>query len=527
MQDVPLSLNHLFVRGERLFPSQQIITGGARPTSTTFGRWADRTRRLASALDELGVPADARVATFLWNTAEHLEAYFAVPCSGRILHTINIRMSPTELGYIINHAADDVIITDRGLYELLTPVLHSCPTVRHVLVIGGDATDNIGDGHYTVHDYETLICAAPPNDLAEPADETDAAALCYTSGTTGLPKGVLYSHRSAVLHAFGVQAANGLAISQDDRVLPMVPMYHANAWGLPHAAVGAGAALILPGNDLSAESLADLFESEKVSVASAVPTVWHSLLTTLPGRQTPNLRLLNAGGAAVDPTLSELYFQAMGRGLTQGWGMTEMSPIGAVSRDAGSGYHVEAGPLTVGQPSFAVDIRIVGLDEDCTLQSWDGNAVGELQVRGPWIASGYFRGAAAESPVTTDGWLRTGDLARIDGTGCIYIVDRIKDLIKSGGEWISSLNIESELSKHALVAEVAVVAAPDARWQERPVAFVVLVPGATISAEALLATLADALPRWWVPDGLTFVEQLPKTSVGKIDKKLLKARLSN
>jgi fatty-acyl-CoA synthase len=538
MQDVPLSLTRLFVRGETLHADQEIVTAGNGPSRVSFAAWCERTRRLVAALNELKVQDYARVATFAWNTADHLSAYFAVPCSRRVLHTLNIRMAPSELAYVINHAEDEVILVDAQLLDRLQDVLAECRTVRHVIVIGGaDSEMPASLRSCAVHDLGVLLDQHPPADLVDPDDERRAAAMCYTSGTTGMPKGVLYSHRSMVLHSFGVQAANSLGIGESDRVCPIVPMFHANAWGLPHAAIGAGAALILPGSDNSAKALAQLLEQERVTVASAVPTVWVDMLEELETRDLHSMRIMNAGGSSVSPGLSAAYQAATGRPLTQGWGMTEMSPIGAVFREPTIGHDAPFAPgrqptmavgpsgpasLSVGRPVMGVDVRIVDPEADTTVLPWDGQAAGELQTRGPWIASGYYRASEPGAALTADGWLKTGDLARVDPQGFIYILDRFKDLIKSGGEWISSVTLEEAIRAHPDITDAAVIGVHDPRWQERPMTYITVRESAAITPESLRAFLSGAVPAWWAPDYVKVVPAIPRTSTGKIDKQKLR-----
>jgi fatty-acyl-CoA synthase len=530
MQNTPLSLSWMFSRAEDLYADQEIVTGGPRPSRYTYGEWAGRTRRLVAALDRLRVPEYGKVATFAWNTADHLSAYFAAPCSRRVLHTLNIRLAAKELAYVIGHAEDDVVIVDAELLDRLVEPLAQARTVRHVVVVGGaEALPDVPG--CAVHDLDDLLDGETPAELRDPDDERRAAAICYTSGTTGRPKGVVYSHRSMILHCYGVQLANSLGISDADRVCPIVPMFHANAWGLPHAAVAAGAALVLPGSDTSADALSELLERERVTVASAVPTVWASLLDALDGRDLSSMRLMNAGGSAVSRLLSDSYQTVVRQPLVQGWGMTEMSPIGAVAR---ASTPVEAaalpvgssspGALSVGRPLMGVEVRIISPDDGATALPWNGEAVGELQVRGPWIASGYLDIDASDGPLTADGWLRTGDLARLDRHGFIYIVDRTKDLIKSGGEWISSSALEEAIRAHPEVVDAAVIGVPDPRWQERPIAYVTVRTDPGPGVDELRAFLSRDLPTWWAPDQVEILEEIPRTSVGKTDKQGLRAR---
>ena len=527
MQDVPLSLTHVFELAERLWADKAIVTarvGGGRER-TTYGAWAQRTRRLAGVLDDLGISADGRVGTFAWNSARHLELYFAAPCSGRVLHTLNIRLFPEQVVYVANHAEDEVIFVDRSLLGLLWPLADQLTTVRTFVVMDDGADTEIPDDP-RIRDYEKLLAAAEPvSDLAID-DENRAAAMCYTSGTTGNPKGVLYSHRSMVLHAVATMFADSFALSERDVVLPVVPQFHANAWGLAHAAAMAGASLVMPGPDLSPKAIAALVEEERVTLAAGVPTIWMGMLPELEGRDTSALQRIVCGGSAVPRVLSEAYREATGRPILQAWGMTETSPIGSVatvkstledrSEDELAGLRASVGLI-----SPLVDCRIVERGSTEPLP-WDGSAQGELQVRGPWVAAAYYEDE--RDPTTPDGWLMTGDVATIDAEGYIRIVDRTKDVIKSGGEWISSVELENEIMAHPDVAEAAVIALPDAKWGERPLACVVARDGASVSAEDVRGFLDGRVAKWWIPERVELIDEVPKTSVGKFSKKDLRAR---
>jgi len=538
MQDVPLTLPHLFERAERLFADKEVVT--ATPTGrdrVTYGDWAERARRLGGVLDELGVSPEGRVGTFAWNTARHLELYFAVPCTGRVLHTLNIRLSADQLVYVADHAGDEVIFVDRSLAGLLFPHLPRLTTVKHVVVMDdGSGEIPAAGGGLEVHDYETRLAGAAPVEFRVD-DEWRAASMCYTSGTTGNPKGVVYTHRSSFLHTLGVMVAGTMGIDEPDRVLPVVPMFHANAWGLAHAAVAAGASLVMPGPDLSPTAVADLIESERITVAAGVPTIWMGVLPELAGRDTSGLRMVVCGGSAVPKALSEAYRAATGLPILQAWGMTETSPVGALchlkstlAADLDEKARAEL-RTSVGQPAVGVEARLGRPDTDSPGRPlpWDGSSAGELQVRGPWIAAGYYDDPRSAESFTDDGWLRTGDVATIDPHGYIRLVDRAKDVIKSGGEWISSVELENELMAHPEVAEAAVVGVPDARWGERPVACVVLRTGVDATEAKtvdLLAHLEPRVPKWWLPDEVVFLDSIPKTSVGKFSKKDLREQLA-
>ena len=533
MQDHPLTLTHFHTRAERLFFDKQVVTvTAAGKQRLTYGEWAERTRRLSGVLDQLGISADGRVATFGWNTSRHLELYFAAPCTNRVLHALNIRLFPDQLTYVANHAEDEVVFVDRTLAKLLWPLLDSFKTVRHVVVMD-DGAGEIPDppAGKEVHDYEELLAGAEPTDF-HVADENQAASMCYTSGTTGNPKGVVYSHRSTFLHTYGVLAAGGLGPVEEDRVLPVVPMFHANAWGLAHAAVACGADLIMPGPDLSPKGLADLIESERVTLAAGVPTIWMGVLPELKGRDVSSLRSIPCGGSAVPRSLSEAYREQVGLPITQAWGMTETSPVASSGHikstlDAALDDDGRAElRTTVGQPLVGLEARVVdlGTNEE---QPWDGESSGELQVRGPWVIAGYYNDPRSPDSFTEDGWLKTGDVATIDRHGYIQLRDRTKDVIKSGGEWVSSVELENEIMAHPKVAEAAVIAVAHPRWGERPLACVVCEPGETVTKEEITEFLRPRVANWWLPDDVIFIDEVPKTSVGKFSKKELRDRFAD
>ncbi len=527
MQQYPLTLVHLFERAEKLFADKSIATAGRDGVArTSYGEWAERTRRLGGVLDDLGISADGRVGTFAWNTARHLELYFAAPCSGRVLHTLNIRLFPEQLQFVADHAGDEVIFADRSLLRLLWPLIDDLPSVKHVVVMD-DGDGDVPDDE-RIRDYEELLAAASPAEFRV-EDENSAAAMCYTSGTTGNPKGVVYSHRSTVLHSMGTLFADTLAVSESDTILPVVPMFHANAWGLAQAGIMAGSSFALPGPDLSPKAIADLMEGERVTLAAGVPTIWMGMLGELEGRDFSSLRMILCGGSAVPRSLSEAYREKIGIPMLQGWGMTETSPLASVSRirstladrDEDAKADIRA---TQGVVSPLVEIRIVDPDTD-EVQPWDGRSRGELQCAGPWIAAGYFGGEGA-SQFTDDGWLRTGDVAVIDPDGYIRLVDRTKDLVKSGGEWISSVELENEIMAHPKVREAAVIGIQDEKWGERPLACVVPEEGEELSADDVRDFLDGRVAKWWVPESIEFIDEVPKTSVGKFSKKTLRERFS-
>jgi fatty-acyl-CoA synthase len=533
MQDFPLTLPHLHQRAERLYFDKRVVTVTASgKESVSYGGWADRTRRLGGVLDRLGISPDGRVATFGWNTARHLELYFAAPCTGRVLHALNIRLFPEQLVYVANHAEDEVVFIDKSLAKLAWGLFDKFDTVRHVVVLDDGVPGDLPDAPAgkEVHDYEELLAGAEPVEFRV-EDENQAASMCYTSGTTGNPKGVVYSHRSTVLHTMGV-LISGLGPKEDDRILPVVPMFHANAWGLAHAAVASGADLIMPGPDLSPAGLAALIEAERVTIAAGVPTIWMGVLPELKGRDTSALRAIPCGGSAVPRALSEAYREQVGLPIMQAWGMTETSPVASSGQikstlaEGASDDELADLRTTVGVPLLGVEVRI-SLPGTTESLPWDGETQGELQVRGPWVAASYYNDPRSPDSFTDDGWLKTGDVATIDRHGYMRLVDRTKDVIKSGGEWISSVELENEIMGHPAVAEAAVIGLPHPRWSERPLACVVLKPGEQATKDEVLAFLAGKVAKWWVPDDVVFVDEIPKTSVGKFSKKDLRNRFAD
>ncbi len=524
MMDVPLTVSAILRYGSSAYGGREVVTwtgDGAR--RQTYAQTAARAAQLAHALRKLGIDGDQRVATLMWNNAEHLEAYLAIPSMGAVLHTLNLRLDPAQLAYIANHAGDQVVITDSTLVPLLATVLPHAETIRHVIVTGRGLTEipqasELAAGGRGVHLYEELIGGEPDSFPWPDLDERSAAAMCYTSGTTGMPKGVVYSHRSAYLHSMAVCMGNTFAMSERDRVLPVVPMFHANAWGLPYAAVMSGADLIMPDRFLQPAALAELIEAEKPTLAGAVPTIWNGLLQHVRahGGDLSSLRMVPCGGSAVPHSLMEAFETELGVKIVQAWGMTETSPIGSVahppaglSGDEAWKYRNTAGRLVCG-----VEGRLVG-DEGKTLPH-DGESVGEVEVRGPWVTGAYYKD---DDPAKFhDGWLRTGDVGTIDPQGFVVLTDRAKDVIKSGGEWISSMELENILMGHPDVAEAAVIGVPDEKWGERPLATVVLREGATVTAEQLRDFLGGRVPKWQLPERWSFISEVPKTSVGKFAK---------
>ncbi len=526
--DFPLSLAHVRDRMRTVNAGAEVVTltdGGKR--RATYGEVIARVDRLAAALKGLGIEAGDRVATFAWNSQEHLECYVAIPSVGAVLHTLNIRLFPDQLAYIVNHAEDRVIFVDDSLVPLLEKVAPEFNTVEHYVVIGDGPSGSLEP----VIRYDELLAGVEPYDEDDypVIDERAAAAMCYTSGTTGNPKGVLYSHRSAVLHSLGTGLTDSLGVSGSDRVLPVVPMFHANAWGLPYACGLFGASLVMPSQFLQAEPIVGLIESEKVTFAGAVPTIWLDVLRYADehGSDLSSLRSVVCGGSAVPRSLMEAFEDRHGVEIVQAWGMTETSPLGSVAHPPEGAEGEERWGYKVSQGKIApfVEARIISADGDEL--PWDGETTGELEVRGPWVAAAYYNDADGSRDRFDDGWLRTGDIASIDERGYIRISDRSKDVIKSGGEWISSVELEVELIAHPAVREAAVIAMPDERWSERPLACVVLEDSATDTTPDELRTfLADRVAKWWLPENFAFIEEVPKTSVGKFDKKVLRARFA-
>ena len=533
MQDHPLSLVHFFDRAERLFFDKRVVTATATGREErTYGEWAARTRRLGGALDALGISSDGRVATFGWNTANHLELYFAAPCSGRVLHTLNIRLFPEQLTYIANHAEDEVLFVDRTLAAAVWPLIPTFESVRHIVVLddgAGDVPD--APAGKEVHAYEDLLAAAEPVEW-HVEDEWQAASMCYTSGTTGNPKGVVYSHRSTYLHTMGVMAADAIEASETDTILPVVPMFHANAWGLAHVGVAVGANLVMPGPNMAPAALAGMIEDEKVTIAAGVPTIWMGVLPELKGRDLSALRAIPCGGSAVPKALSEAYREQVGLAIFQAWGMTETSPVATAghikSTLAAGRSEDELADLraTIGVPLAGVDIRVVDPDTLAPVAT-DGQAQGEIQAKGSWIAASYYDDPRSPESFTADGWLKTGDVATIDEHGYMRIVDRTKDVVKSGGEWISTVELENEIMAHPKVAEAAVIGVRHPKWQERPLACVVVREGEELTAAEVLEFLDGKVAKWWMPDDVVFVEEIPKTSVGKFSKKDLRTQFQD
>jgi fatty-acyl-CoA synthase len=525
MQHQPLTLQLILERARRIYADGEVATlTEAGTVRATYAEVAERVDRLCSALRDLGVRPGDRVASFAWNSQRHLELYLAVPCMGAVLHTLNIRLFPDQLTYIANHAEDQVVFVDDSLVGVLEQVAPTFETVEHYVVMGDGDAGSLPDPLR----YEDLIAAQEPGFDYPDLDEDAACGACYTSGTTGNPKGVLYSHRSSMLHAMSKCMAETEALSSADRVLPVVPQFHANAWGFPYACLLTGADLVMPGPFLQGDALAKLIAEERVTVAGGVPTIWMDLLRHAEDNPVDfsSLRMLVCGGSAVPLSLMQAWEERHGVPMLQAWGMTETSPLAALARPPRSAggdedWHYRS---KTGRVIPLVDVRLV--DGTGAEVPWDGESTGEIQVRGPWIAADYYRDP--DSGEKFDGeWLRTGDIASIDRHGFLQISDRAKDVIKSGGEWISSVELENHLMAHRDVVEAAVIAMPDDRWSERPLACVVRRGGSDLGAEDLRAHLEPQVAKWWLPDAYAFVDEVPKTSVGKFDKKVLRQRLAD
>jgi fatty-acyl-CoA synthase len=498
-----------------------------RPEPIPYRTVDRRLHKLAHGLGALGIGEGDRVGTFSWNTLEHLELFIGVPAYGAVLHTVNVRLFEEQLVYVINHARDRALFVSPDLVATLVPIAGQLPHLEHVVVCG--SLEGVDTGNLPgVTTYDALLAAATDEDYPFPLpEENQAAALCYTSGTTGNPKGVLYSHRSIALHASSLLGVDSFALRRGDRVLSVVPMFHVNAWGLPYASVLIDADIVLPGRDLRPAAIAELIEKHRTTVMGGVPTVYSDLLVHVDtaGTDLSSLREAFCGGSAVSETLMRAYQERHDVSIVQAWGMTETSPVCTVSRApvGVSGEDVWKYRTTQGRAVPWVDLRLVA--DDGTFVPHDGESSGELLVRGPWIAAAYYEDTSNEQQFH-DGWLRTGDVATISHDGFLKIVDRAKDVIKSGGEWISSVELENQLLSHPSVESVAVISVPDPRWEERPLACLVLRPGAHATPEELRAHLLERVARWWVPERFVFVSDIPRTGVGKFNKRALRASLA-
>ncbi|MFG2206984.1 long-chain fatty acid--CoA ligase [Streptomyces sp. NPDC048638] len=531
MQDVSLTVSRILAHGSTVHGEAEVITWtGTDPHRRTFAEVGRRAAQLASALrDELGVTEGSVLGTLMWNNAEHLEAYLAIPSMGAVLHTLNLRLPAEQLTWIVNHARDRVVFVNGSLLPLLAPLLPQLPAVEHIVVAGPGDRSVLAGATVRVHEYEELLAGRPETYDWPDIDEREAAALCYTSGTTGDPKGVLYSHRSLYLHSLQVNNAESFALSPRDLALPVVPMFHVNAWGLPHAAFMAGASVLMPDRFLQPAPLAEMIAALRPTIGAAVPTIWQGLLDELDAgtHDVSCLQTVIIGGSACPPVLMRGFQERHGIRVVHAWGMTETSPLGTVGHPpvGVSGEEEWAYRATQGRFPASVEARLIGPGGERL--PWDGESAGELEVRGPWIAGAYFGGTDGEplrpdDKFSADGWLRTGDVGTISPNGYLTLTDRAKDVIKSGGEWISSVELENHLMAHPGVAEAAVVAVPDERWGERPLATVVVTEGSAVTYQELKAFLGERIARWQLPERWAVIPSVPKTSVGKFDKKVLR-----
>lgn len=518
--DYPLTIAPILAHGRQLHANSRVITCTADGYhEATFAQVADRADKLAAVLTSLGVQAGDRVGTFMWNNQTHLEAYLAIPCMGAVLHTLNIRLFPEQLSYVINHAEDKVIIVDASIAPLLARVRDQLTTVEHIIVKGTGDTSGLGEG---LLDYDALIEAAPSGFQYPEVDERSGMAMCYTSGTTGNPKGVMYSHRSTYMHSIMVTSTANVALSEHDTMLVIVPMFHANAWGVPYAAWMIGADLVFPQQFLQAAPLSKIIADTRPTLTGAVPTVLNDLLNNAPDTDMSSFRLVMCGGSAVPRGLIQGYLDRFGVPIVQGWGMTETSPVCAIGHPPKDmqGLDEVSWRTRTGRIIPGVELRIT--DDAGDVVPWDGESLGEIEVRGSWITGSYYNVDDPEK--FHDGWLRTGDVASVSPNGYVMISDRAKDVIKSGGEWVSSVDLENTLMGHPDVLEAAVIGVPDPRWDERPMACVVLRAESNVTAEELRSWLSERTPKFWLPERWSFITEVPKTSVGKFDKKVLRAR---
>jgi fatty-acyl-CoA synthase len=521
MSEYPLTIGSILEYGSRVHADSEIATWtGSGLKRASFGEVGLRARRFARALTRLGIQRGDRVGTLCWNTQEHLEAYYAISGMGAVVHTLNLRLFPDQLGFIVNHGGDRMIVVEASLLPLLERIRGELKTLERVIVVG-DASGLPGDWLH----YEELLAGEEPDFAWPDLDERAAAAMCYTTGTTGDPKGVVYSHRSIYLHSLGVCAPWCVGLNDHDRVLVIVPMFHANAWGFPYAACLSGCDLLMPGAFLQPETLCRMIGAYQPTLAAGIPTILSGVFHHAQAKQEDlsGFRILFSGGAALPRGLAEGFLKQYGVRVVQGWGLTETSPVAAVAqppRHCPPGEEIEWTTRT-GRIIPGIELRLC--DEEVVLP-WDDQSVGEIEVRGPWVTASYYENPAPDR--FHEGWLRTGDMGRVDPRGYVQITDRSKDVIKSGGEWISSMELENAIIDHPDVQEAAVIGVPDERWDERPLACVVPRAGVQVSIEALRAHLAARVAKWWIPERWALIAEVPKTSVGKFDKKVLRARFA-
>jgi fatty-acyl-CoA synthase len=533
MMNTPLTITSIMQFADQVYGDTEIVSVTADNPSHRY-TYADafrRTRKLANALAAVGVAEGDRIATLAWNDYRHFELYYAISCSGAVCHTINPRLFPEQIEYIVNHAEDKLVFVDPAFLPLLEGLQEKLPTVAQFVVLA-DAANMPESGLRGAVDYESFIDGHGESFDWPALDENAASALCYTSGTTGNPKGVLYSHRSTVLHSYGAALPDAMGLSAQEVVLPIVPMFHVNAWGIPYGAPMVGAKLVFPGSKMGdGETLQHLIETEGVTLSAGVPTVWLALLAYLrdSGKRVESLQRVVVGGAACPLSIMEEFSDKHGVYTHHAWGMTETGPLGVFNTlKPGMGElpkeQLDAIRLKQGRPIFGVDIRIV--DDEGQVQPWDGESTGEVRIKGNWICSGYYRMEDADSH-DADGYFGTGDVACMDPDGFMRITDRTKDVIKSGGEWISSIDLENAAVGHPAVAEAAVIGVPHPKWTERPLLIVVKVPGAELEKEEILAYLEGKVARWWIPEDAVFVDEIPHTATGKISKKDLRTRFAD
>ncbi|WP_366922025.1 long-chain fatty acid--CoA ligase [Metallumcola ferriviriculae] len=529
MMKFDLTLRVLLERANQLFPKKEIITRDYSGTFRyTYADFYKRVNRLANTLKELGVKPGDRVGTLAWNHHRHLELYFGVPCSGAVLHTLNLRLSPDQLAYVINHGEDKVIFVDKDLVPLAEAVKEKLTTVKHFVVMSD--TEELPASHLSpAASYEALLSKASDQYDFPDIDEWSTAAMCYTTATTGNPKGVEYTHRGLVLHSYTAALPDALNISESDRIMPFVPMFHANAWGLPFVCTFLGTTQVFPGPRPTPEDICAVIDEHKVTLAAGVPTIWMGTLNVWEtGRYDhTSLRALICGGSAVPRALHKAYLDKLGLPIIHAYGMTETTPVVLVCNPKSYMQDMNEDDkldLASKQGILVPGLEMKVVNEDGNEVPWDGRSMGELLVRGPWIAKEYYKEPERSKPAFADGWLHTGDIVNVDPEGYCFIVDRAKDLIKSGGEWISSIDLENTIMAHPAVLEAAVIAMPHDKWVERPLACVVLKEdhrGST-TADEIIHFLTDQVPKIWLPDRVEFIEEIPKTSVGKFDKKELR-----
>lgn len=525
MQDGPLSLTNLLRHGTRVHADSEVRTWtGSDSRTESYRELGKHAARLANALRSLGITGDQRVGTFMWNNTEHLAAYLAIPAMGAVLHTLNIRLFPHHLTFVTNHAEDHVVIVDGTLVPLFAKQLPEMTTVRHVVVANGDASALQAPNGVQVHSYGELLAGQPEEFDWPEIDERAAAAMCYTSGTVGDPKGVTYSHRSIWLHSMQVCMSDGMRLGQSDTAIVIVPMFHAMSWGLPYAALMAGASMIMPDRFMQPGPLAEILAAERPTMAAAVPTIWQGLLQHVQAnpQDISHLREVVVGGSAAPPAMMHAFEEDFGVPVLHAWGMTETSPLGSVARPPAWASGEQAWQYRYTQGRFPASVQARLITDDGSEAPWDGRSVGELEVKGPWIAGSYYGGPDVDPDKFHEGWLRTGDVGTITHDGFLTLTDRAKDVIKSGGEWISSVDLENEVMGHPAVAEAAVVGVPDEKWDERPLVAVVVREGESVTPAALREFLTDKVAKWQLPENWTFVDEVPKTSVGKFDKKRLR-----